>query len=409
MSKYLLFLTLFFVLLHAPALAADQAPSLNVAGAVNQSVALSVDDLRNLHSVTVQGNGVMRDGAFRGVFAYRGVPLRTLLQMAGVHKTDATFSKPVDLAVLAESEDGRQVAMSWGEIFFQAHKPIIVATSAEPILPKKDCSSCHEPETFKPRLQEYERDIGFPKLVVPADTYADRYLEHLSSLRVVELEPPEGDREAKLYSGSVTVEGDVANPGAVRDTSGMERERVRAVHLGEGRGYHGIDTFSGYPLQRFLQAAEPRADVASVFLVRAPDGYQALFSYGEVYLRDPGDGLLLADRENGKDLKKGGELCLVAPADKMADRWVKAVRTIKILSLSGQETGDGEADAGGTGKEAVGRVGSKGEAFSALPRGLERRAWPGMHGCSGGVPWSTSGERGRAVAGKDLDSGSSPE
>ena len=333
MTRYILLITLLSLLCFQPPANAAEQQAVSITGAVEQELSLSQDDLQSLQSVTVQGNGVLHGGDFRGVFTYRGVPLHHLLRMAGMRKTEPNFNKPVDLAVLATSTQGEQVALSWGEIFFQTQSPVIVALSAEAVLPKKDCSSCHKPSTFEPRLQQYERAIGFPKLVIPSDTYADRYLEDLASLRVVQPEAPQGDREAELHAAAFTVAGNVARKKTFRDLSHLERRTVRAVHLGEGRGYHGIDTFSGFLLRQVLDSAEPKADIRSVFLVRAPDGYQALFSYGEVFLRSPGQRFLLADRENGKDLEKGGEYFLISPQDKMADRWVKAVQTIEVLSL----------------------------------------------------------------------------
>jgi DMSO/TMAO reductase YedYZ molybdopterin-dependent catalytic subunit len=333
MTRYILLIALFSLLCLQPPPAAAERQALSITGAVEQELALSQADLACLQSVTVQGNGVLQSGDFRGVFTYRGVPLHHLLRMAGIRKTEATFNKPVDLAVLATSTQGEHVALSWGEIFFQTQSPVIVALSAKPVLPKKDCSSCHKPSTFEPRLQQYERAIGFPKLVIPSDTYADRALEDLASLRLVQPEAPQSDREAELHADTFTIAGNVAQRKTIKDLSHLGRRTVRALHLGEGRGYHGLDTFSGFLLRQALEPARPKADIGSVFLVRAPDGYQALFSYGEVFLRSPGQRLLLADRVNGKDLEKGGEYFLISPQDKMADRWVKAVQSIEVLSL----------------------------------------------------------------------------
>ncbi len=96
----------------------------------------------------MQLNEVMKDGSFKGVFYYRGVPLRDLLDTAYIEKEETAFSKKIDLAVLVRGRDGKGVALSWGEIYYRNSGDIIVATSASPIMPHKNCASCHEPEVY---------------------------------------------------------------------------------------------------------------------------------------------------------------------------------------------------------------------------------------------------------------------
>jgi hypothetical protein len=68
-------------------------------------------------------------------------------------------------------------------------------------------------------------------------------------------------------------------------------------------------------------------------MVSAPDGYRSLFSYGEVFLDPAGERPIIADRINNEPLITGGKFFLVVPDDLMADRWVKAVEAVDVISF----------------------------------------------------------------------------
>ena len=68
-------------------------------------------------------------------------------------------------------------------------------------------------------------------------------------------------------------------------------------------------------------------------MVSAPDGCRSLFSYGEVFLDPAGERMIIAERINNKPLIEGGKFLLAAPDDLMADRWVKAVEAVDVISL----------------------------------------------------------------------------
>jgi len=46
-----------------------------------------------------------------------------------------------------------------------------------------------------------------------------------------------------------------------------------------------------------------------------------------------GDRIIIANKANGEEIKKVCKFCLILPDDLMADRWVKAVGKIKVISL----------------------------------------------------------------------------
>ena len=96
---------------------------------------LSLDDLEKYQFTRVQLNEIMKDGQYNGVFYYQGVPLRIILESASIEKKVSAFTKRTDLAVVVRNSKGRQVTLSWGEIFYRNPGQYILATSAVPIMP----------------------------------------------------------------------------------------------------------------------------------------------------------------------------------------------------------------------------------------------------------------------------------
>ena len=308
--------------------------TISIAGIVRHPLNLTMEDLKGFDTNMVQLNEVMDDGSYRGVFFYRGVPLRTLLEAAFVQKDSAVFSKPVDLAILARDSKGREVALSWGEVFYRNSDKTIVATSALPVKPHKDCRICHTPEEYKRRLDQLNREIAFPKLVVAGDAYADRSLENLTSLEVLEVRPATSTKKMeRLFSPHFTITGAVGKALTVKNIQSYVRTALRVKHLGEGRGYHGIDYYGGVPFKAILKGANLKRDLSTVLLISAPDGYRSLFSYGELFLAPEGDRVMVADRIDDQTIKKGGKFQIVCPDDLMSDRTVKAVQNVEIISL----------------------------------------------------------------------------
>jgi len=313
---------------------AGSSPALSISGLVKQPVNLSLDNLRQYQSIEVQLNEVFENGGYRGVFVFRGIPLKTLLETVFIQKEETDFNKRVDLAIVVKNRDGKQVVLSWGEVFYKNPGRVIVAFSGRPIMPHKDCNRCHSPETYKPRLDQLHRQIGYPKLVVSGDAYADRSLEDIMSIQVVDLKPKMPAKKLKtLFSPEFVVSGAVNKPITITDLSAYPRKAVKARHLGEGKGYHGIDLMEGTPLRSVLNKAGITPDLNTVFLISAPDGYRSLFSYGELFLDPAGDRIILADRMNGRPMKKNGKFFFVPPDDLMADRDVKAVQKIEVISV----------------------------------------------------------------------------
>ena len=329
-----IFLSGFFVILLSVNVFAASQPILSITGAVKQPLNLTVEDINSFQSIRVQLNDVMKDGEFKGVFYCQGVPLKTLLEFSSIDKGKTDFSKSVDLAILIRNSEGRQVVLSWGEVFYRNPGEIVLATSAYPIMPHKDCSACHSADVYEPWLSQLKRSVGFPRLVMAGDIYAERSIEEVTSIEVVDLKPKiTGNKSHKLFSSGFAVTGTVEKPLIIKKISGYPQKEIHVKVIGEGKGYHGTKRFKGTPLLRLFEEAKIGADINTVFLVSAPDGYRSLLSYGELLFSPAGERIIVADSVDGQPIKKGGLFCLILPDDLMADRWVKAVNKIEVISF----------------------------------------------------------------------------
>jgi hypothetical protein len=308
---------------------------ISITGNVRQPLNLSIEDLGRFQTVRVQLNEIMKDGSFNGVFYYKGVPLRALLDTAYIEKGKTTFSKKIDMAVLVRAEDGKEVVLSWGEIYYRNSSDIIIATSASPIIPHKSCASCHDADFYKPYMDQFDRDIGFPKLVIAGDAYSDRSIEDIVSIEVIDPRPikPAVKKMETLFSLKFIITGDVKEEITITDISSYPRVEERIKSVGEGKGFHGISDYSGASFKTILDQAGVDQDLTTVFYVSAPDGYYSLFSYGEIYLNSNEESIIIADMANGEPIKEGGRFFLIPTEDLMADRDVKSVERIDVFTL----------------------------------------------------------------------------
>jgi precorrin-4 methylase/DMSO/TMAO reductase YedYZ molybdopterin-dependent catalytic subunit len=310
------------------------SPTISITGTVKQPLNVTMEDIRKFESVSARLNEVTADKGFHGVFSYRGVPLRTLLELATVQKEESDFFKPVDLAVVIRNSTGQQTVLSWGEIFYRNPAEVLIAYSATPIMPHRECSACHTPEVFKKWFDPLKRDVGLPKLVVSNDFYTDRSLENISSIEVIDLHPAITSQKVKnLFSPEFVLSGAVKKQINVTDITSYPRLEVLAKTTGDGKGYHGLNTYNGVPLIEIIRKAGINPDINSVILISSPDGYRSLISYGELFFAPYGRDIIIADMAEGQPLKENGKFIALFPDDLSADRWVKAVNKIEVISL----------------------------------------------------------------------------
>jgi hypothetical protein len=326
-------LLVFFILFQTNGWA-DPLPGLTISGLVKWPAQITLDGLTKMQSVPVRLTELDQGKNFKGAFTYQGVPLRTLLEQACIQKGKSDFNKPIDLAIVVSNKEGKQILLSWGEIFYRNPAEITVAFSAVPIMPHKKCESCHKPEVYDRWFSQLKRPVGFPKLVVANDFYTDRSLENITGIEVLALPPGlKGQKMTKLHSSSFTVSGQVKNPLVITDLSSYSHTEMLLKQVGDGMGYHGLKWAEGVPLLEILKKAGAEMDLTTGILISAPDGYRSLLSYGELVLNPAGSRLLMADKINHNPLDKDGKFFFIPTDDLAADRDVKAVNKIEVINL----------------------------------------------------------------------------
>jgi precorrin-2 methylase len=309
-------------------------PSISITGSVRQPLNLGLEDLQKLEAITVRLNEVTRDHQYNGAFYFRGVPLKTLLELAFVQKEEAPFSKPIDLAILVRNKEGKQTVLSWGEVFYSNPPEVIIAFSATPIIPHRSCQNCHTPEVYQRWLIPLKRQVGFPKLVVTTDFYTDRSLEDVTNIEVVDLHlKMPTQKTLDLFSPGFSITGGVKHTRNVSDLSSHSRIEAPAKMIGDGTGFHGLESYGGVLLSELLKKSGITKDLNQAIIISAPDGYRTLLSFGEVFLSSRGKSIMIADRVTNQPIKKGGKFKLILPDDLSADRTVKAVSKIEVVSL----------------------------------------------------------------------------
>lgn len=306
---------------------AASSSGFSISGVVKQPIRLNLEDLSKFQSLYVRLNEVDSAKNFRGVFNYQGVPLRTLLDLAHIQKEQSSFPKALDMAIIVRNKAGKQIVISWGEVFYKNPAEIIVAFSSSPVMP-------YRAEAYKKWSNLLNQPISFPKLVVANDFYSDRCLEDITSIEVVDLNPKlKIQKKDKLYSPSFSISGAVKNPLLVSDLSGYKHTEAMVKPVGDGKGYLGLKPIQGVPLIELLKKAGATIDVNTVYLVSAPDGYRTLLSFGELFLNPAGARILIADQNENQPMEKTGKFNLYLPDELSADRAVNAIANIEVINL----------------------------------------------------------------------------
>lgn len=307
-------------------------PGLSISGEVRQQIHLTNKDLERLDKITTRLNGVSRSGHYSGAFTFRGPSLKSLLEFAGIEKKGSDFNKDLDLAIVVRDREGNEIVFSWGEIFYRNPGDIIVAVEAEPIRPHHERNRI--PKAFWPWLDQLDRIVGLPKLVVANDFYSDRSLEDIQSIEVVDLHPDvHSEKQKVLFSPTFSISGNVANPVNISALPDINRTNLLFKEVGDGQGYHGLKSFEGVSLTDMLEQAGIQGDLDTAVIVSAPDGYRTILSYGELFLSNLGKNVLIGDTIAGKLLTARGKFFLLIPDDLSADRSVKAIQEIRVVSL----------------------------------------------------------------------------
>lgn len=317
---------LFILIFQAKGWAASSS-GISISGAVKQPMRLTLEDLAKFQSINIRLNEVDRDQYYFGAFDYQGVPLRNLLELAYIQKEESSFGKLLDMAIVIRNKVGKQVVLSWGEVFYRNPAGIIIAYGASPIMPER----AEGREKWQDTLN---RPIGFPKLVMADDYSMDRSMESITSIEVISLNPKlKPGKTTNPHPSAFDIFGSVKTLLQISDLTTYPRKEVMIKVIGSGRGYQGVQQVSGVPLVKLLEKAGAWMDVNTVYLVTHSDGYRALLSFGELFLDPAGGRILVADGKENKGIGKEVGFTLLLPHDLSSDRNVKGIESIEVINL----------------------------------------------------------------------------
>jgi DMSO/TMAO reductase YedYZ molybdopterin-dependent catalytic subunit len=123
--------------------------------------------------------------------------------------------------------------------------------------------------------------------------------------------------------------------GAVRKALSLSVEDLRT--LAQRRGHAEAGRYGGIRLTDLLEEADIKQDerhaLRRTYVVAvATDGYQAIFSWGELFNTSVGQGVLVAFERDGQPLREGeGRIALVSTADnRIGVRHVKWLTKIDV-------------------------------------------------------------------------------
>jgi len=134
------------------------------------------------------------------------------------------------------------------------------------------------------------------------------------------------------------ISGDVPHPRTFQE---QEWKQLKHVSLTATNAHDKKSaTYSGVSLRDLLKdVGVPSGEslhgkaFSTTIVVSATDGYQVAFSIAELDESVGNLQVLVADAEDGKPLADGaGPLRLVVPSDKRPARWVRMVKTIRIVA-----------------------------------------------------------------------------
>jgi DMSO/TMAO reductase YedYZ molybdopterin-dependent catalytic subunit len=146
-----------------------------------------------------------------------------------------------------------------------------------------------------------------------------------------------------LFSGFISaaelsIKGDVASPLVLKseDLAAMPRETVSVPEEDdtkveyEGVALREILKRAGVPVGKDLRGK----GLTTYLLVKAHDGYQVVFSLGEIAADFGNETILVADKRDGKPLfGYQGPMRLVCPNDKAGARSVRMLEEIELVRL----------------------------------------------------------------------------
>ena len=140
-----------------------------------------------------------------------------------------------------------------------------------------------------------------------------------------------------LLAQSITVSGTLANPLTVQasDLMAMPRTDVTATDHGSEHRYSGVALVDLLRKAGTTLGGELRGkNLTKVVVIKAADGYEAVFALAELDPEFSPRTILLADRIDGTPLPDGvGPFRVVVPGERKQGRWVRQVTAIDVRQV----------------------------------------------------------------------------
>ncbi|MEI6055331.1 MAG: hypothetical protein WCR55_04650 [Lentisphaerota bacterium] len=257
---------------------------------------------------------LFKDGVphFVGSYIYEGYSLYDILNKVKIKRTSGEFKSVVDLYVVIKNKSGESVVFSWGEIYYPTSRfNLIIATSVAPILPHAVDIKWPIPDKMKVIAGDdliTERNILAPETIT------------IKSIKLDETQYSKKDSKGKLalFDNGKQLATITKFPISYKEYT------YSTVFYGRGRGIHGIDPFTGVPLNYVLQQYYPLSNaniMNGIFEVISADNYRCAYTFSEIFNRNDQKDVLFLNTE-GKD---DGKFMLFPGADFFSDRAIKSL------------------------------------------------------------------------------------
>jgi hypothetical protein len=306
---------------NTPAKALAGASRIEVVGEVANPGFVELGSLPR-HSLIVREARLEKGAiAFVGSYRYDGCSLFDILKAKVVAKKNrAEFRSVIDLLVAVENAKGERVVLSWGEIYYPSdlHR-ILIADRVAPIIPSETKENWPLPAAAK--------------LVCGNDLASERNIEAPTRITVFSapLSLPGKKGQKPLYAPNFQVFRPGAEAAAFTGAGGAEQRVYPSVFYGRGKGFHGVQYFSGALLKEALKEAvvlDGETLRRGYLVASSVDGYRIALSCSEVFNRNDQAEFLLLDRGEGRE---GGRYALFPAPDFFSDRAIKAVSAVHLL------------------------------------------------------------------------------
>lgn len=277
-----------------------------------------------LRSVIVKETLLHHDSSkFIGAYRYDGYSLYDILNSLRIDKKTKNFNPIIDLFVIVSNDAGDSVILSWGEIFYPVHRhEIIIATQVMRIVPSKTKD-----------LWELPKEV---KLIVASDLLTERNIASPSKITVCAAPIPadESKKGSALFSENINIYKfdekielitNLPSEGSFQD--------YPSVFYGRGRGIHGVRTFHGVELDKYLSKYFPitvENIKKSYIVVKGSDDYHGVYTYSEIFNRNDQASFLLTLRDEGQP---GYKFALYPTPDFFSDRAIKSITEIRYLKI----------------------------------------------------------------------------